>query len=685
MTNPLQLRNPITVFAAALAGYALLGSFLSFLGWSLNIPRLTDWFDQGISIQPNACVLIMFSGAAVILVQLGKWRAVVAIGALVGLGGALILLQHLTGVDFGFNHQLQFGRTWGQNATLTPGRVGPPASSTFVLIGAALVLLGRANLQSGRPRPGRRLVPAIGVATCAVMAFSILSYLFEARQFYATPSLTAIAFQTATMLLAIGMALIASVPEHDPMRLLRERSGAGALGRITIPAFVAMIPLLIWLRIEGYEEGFYDLGMSRALGALTMMTGAIAILWVALTALRRREHALREADRRKDEFLATLAHELRNPLAPLTNALTILEKIQGGNTIEIELRAMMSRQLKQLVRLIDDLFDVSRISRGRVDIRKERVEFPSVLEEAIEGIRPICAAAQQELTVEMPSQRPWIEADRVRIVQMITNLLSNASRYSASGTLIEVRASCEGRDIVLSVRDQGTGIPPEKLEAIFAMFYQADSPLERASGGLGIGLYLVKRLAEMHGGTVTARSEGLGRGSEFVLRLPIVTDGPGTVESVEAAEQQRSIPQAQSIRVLVVDDNADTAITMATLLNTHGYVTQMAQDGLEAIEAAERFRPNVVLLDIGLPKLNGYEVCRRLRKQLWGRNIVIIALTGWGQRHDQIRAAESGFTSHLVKPVEWATLLQLLESHINPQNKSARSIGQKLTAGARRP
>jgi hypothetical protein len=299
MTQRSPARDAVTGLAIVLGAYAVLGGLLSFFGWPLDVPRLTDWLNDGVSIQPNACVLLMLSGAAVMLAQSRAWRAVLVLGTLVGLGGALILLQYLVGADFGFNHQLLFGRTWGQNTTLTPGRVGPPASISFTCSGIALVLLGWTGLEP-RSTHWRRVVPMLGVGVCVIMAFSILGYLFGAEQFYTIPWLTAIALQTASMLMAVGIGLILCVPEHQPMLLLCERSAAGTLARIGVPVLVFAIPLLLWLRTQGYEEGYYDVGTGRALGAVTLVVGTLSMLWIALVALRRHEQKLREADRQSN-------------------------------------------------------------------------------------------------------------------------------------------------------------------------------------------------------------------------------------------------------------------------------------------------------------------------------------------------------------------------------------------------
>ncbi len=655
-------RHGAASVAAVLGGYAALGSLISFLGWPLDIPRFTDWFSDNVSIQPNAALLIMLSGAAVVLVQQRAWRVVTLLGGLIGVCGLLILMQYVVDADFGINEFLLFGRTWGQETTVTPGRVGPPASISFILIGTALVLLGRAGQPPGRPRL-RRYVPLLGVAISVFMIFSLLGFVFQARQFYTIPWLTAIALPTSTMLLAVGTGLILSVPERDPMRLLGEASGAGFLARMAIPALAIIIPLFIWLRVQGFDAGYYDVGTSRALGALAVGTATISILWIALVTLRRQEEALRAEDRRKDEFLAMLAHELRNPLAPLTNALTILDLSKGNEEAAREARAMMSRQLKQLVRLVDDLLDLSRIRRGAVKVRKERVELQPILNEAVEAIRPVLLEASQQLSVQCPQEPVWLEVDRVRLTQVVSNLLSNASRYSSSGTPIELAASCGGRYLVISVKDRGSGIPPDRLDAVFEMFNQINPP-QRASGGLGIGLYLVRRFVEMHGGTVTAHSDGVLRGSEFVVRLPVVVQAPSVTAS-SAQSNANDFEVLRCLSVLVVDDNADAAMSLAVLLRQEGHDTHVVHDGTSAVEAAESLRPDVILLDIGMPGLNGYEVCRSLRGRPWGSDPLIIALTGWGQPQDKQKAEASGFDAHFAKPVEWTVLARLLASRFD--------------------
>ncbi len=375
------------------------------------------------------------------------------------------------------------------------------------------------------------------------------------------------------------------------------------------------------------------------------------------TELQQRLAQLADADRRKNEFLATLAHELRNPLAPIRNGLQIL-RLATDRGAQEEARAMMDRQLGQMVRLIDDLLDVSRISRDKLELRKAPIQLTSVIENAVETARPFIVAKGHSLTVTLPPEPIYLDADLTRLAQVFWNLLNNSAKYTDPGGRIELSARREGSEIVVAVRDNGIGIPANALPGLFTLFSQVDQSLERAQGGLGIGLALVKGLAEMHGGHVEARSAGPGKGSEFVVRLPITA---GTPQPGNDAPPPTPTTSARR-RILVVDDNRDAAASLAMMLTLAGQDTRTANDGLEAIELAAAFQPDLVLLDIGLPKLNGYDTCRRMREQPWGKNMVIVAVTGWGQEEDRRRSQAAGFNQHLVKPVEYAALEKLLAS-----------------------
>ena len=335
---------------------------------------------------------------------------------------------------------------------------------------------------------------------------------------------------------------------------------------------------------------------------------------------------LRDADRRKDEFLATLAHELRNPLAPIRNGLQILRLSGMENGMVADARAMMERQLSQMVRLVDDLLDVSRITRNKLDLRKQRVTLAAVVHSAVETSRPLIEQSRHTLSLTLPPGPVHIDADPVRLAQVFSNLLNNSAKYTEPGGRIWLTAEVSGHEVAVRVRDTGLGIPADALPRIFEMFSQVDRNMERAQGGLGIGLTLVRRLVEMHDGKVEARSDGPGRGSEFTVRLPLAAE-----DAVARPLPPDDGPTATSNRrILIVDDNRDSAMSLGMMLGLMGNETRTAHDGLAAVEAAAEFRPDLILLDIGLPKLNGYDACRRIRKQPWSAGMVIVALTGWG-------------------------------------------------------
>jgi PAS domain S-box-containing protein len=381
-----------------------------------------------------------------------------------------------------------------------------------------------------------------------------------------------------------------------------------------------------------------------------------------ITEQRKMASDLAEADRRKNEFLATLAHELRNPLAPIRTGLQVL-KLSADHAQAEQARSMMDRQLGQMVRLVDDLMDISRITSGKIELRKEPVQLAAVINSAIETSRPLIDQMGHALKVTLPDEPTAVSADLTRLAQVFMNLLNNAAKYSERGGQIELTAERHGRDVTVSVKDHGIGIEASHLPTIFDMFSQVDRSLEKAQGGLGIGLTLVRRLVEMHGGTVHARSDGPSMGSEFIVHLPIVMEvAPG--ENV--APQQAPTP-VSPLRILVVDDNQDGADLLAMMLESMGNNIRVAYDGEEAVAATLDFRPDVVLLDLGLPKLNGYDACRLIRAQEGGKELLLIAQTGWGQSADRERTRAAGFDHHLVKPLDPHALRKLLEE-LRPRN-----------------
>ncbi|MBY0521931.1 MAG: response regulator [Gemmataceae bacterium] len=376
--------------------------------------------------------------------------------------------------------------------------------------------------------------------------------------------------------------------------------------------------------------------------------------------LRSRAESLAVADKRKDEFLAMLAHELRNPLAPIRNAMAVLHFAGATEPEHRWAREVIVRQVAQLTRLVDDLLDVSRITRGKINFHKERVELASVIARAVETSRPLIDARKHELRLALPADPLWLEADSTRLGQVLGNLLNNAAKYTPESGTIWLSCCREAGEIVIRVRDTGVGIPADMLPYVFDLFMQADRSLDRSEGGLGIGLTLVRSLVSLHGGSVEALSAGPGHGSEFVVRLPALP--------VEQPETSRLMPNGAPLswksnrRVLVVDDNEDSAETLAMVLKLSGHDVRMAHDGNSAIRLAQAFQPEVVLLDIGLPGMSGIEVARQLRQDPGLKHALIAAITGYGQDSDRQRSEEAGFDAHLVKPIDLDELRSLLST-----------------------
>ncbi len=386
---------------------------------------------------------------------------------------------------------------------------------------------------------------------------------------------------------------------------------------------------------------------------------------------------LRDQDQRKDEFLATLAHELRNPLAPIRNSLQILRMARLDAATLERSRDMMERQVQHLVRLVDDLLDVSRVMRGKIVLRKEPVELASVLARAVETAQPLIEAQRHELTVEIPPEPLPVEADPVRLSQVVANLLANAAKYTDRGGRIELTARRHGDQAVLRVRDTGIGIAPHLLPRIFELFMQVDHATTKAQGGLGIGLTLVKNLVEMHHGTVEAQSAGLGRGSEFIVRLPLTVRKPGqAIDRTDAGPPPPPATPGLGRRLMIVDDNRDAADSLALLLRLQGFEVRVAHDGPAALELVKDYRPEMIFLDLGMPGMDGFEVARRLRRQSGLHDVRLVALTGWGQQEDRRRTAEAGFDRHLVKPVEPKALEDLLDGLIRGPAGGVRSEPQ---------
>ena len=491
------------------------------------------------------------------------------------------------------------------------------------------------------------LVQASAIAAAAVLVFLVL-FRSGLNLRFNDPSLTELQFLAAvsTMLFVVYRApdtrLVFGAFFFVALMFGMLRSSGTPLTILGWESLVCFA-LMAGLRYINNE----DVEMLR-LDLLQLVVMAVTFPWFVF--IGRRVTRLREADRRKDVFLASLAHELRNPLAPIRTGVAIL-RMPGAESRSQAVLAMMERQLQHMARLLDDLLDVSRISRGKITLHPERIDLRHVVDAAVEANRPLIEEMRHVLSVSAPSEPAFLNADPVRFAQILSNLLNNAAKYTPPGGQIALKAEHRGDEVEVSVTDNGIGIPGESLESIFQMFTQIGSHSSNGQGGLGIGLSLAKGLVALHGGTIQAYSEGLGRGSEFRVRVPTRL----TLDT-DSAPPVSTASTPQRLKILVVDDNRDAAASLSMLLELKGHEVRSAYDGKDALQLAEGFRPHIALLDLGMPKMNGYEACRQIRDQAWGTKMTLIAVTGWGQEDDRRKSTAAGFDGHLVKPVDPETL-----------------------------
>jgi signal transduction histidine kinase len=414
------------------------------------------------------------------------------------------------------------------------------------------------------------------------------------------------------------------------------------------------------------EIGYLVRAFNDMLGEVGQRTEALEAAYATvqheIAERRAAEAALRQVDRRKDEFLATLAHELRNPLAPLKNGLDILRLANATPERIAQVRSLMERQLLQLTRLVDDLLDVSRISTGKLVVRRERLPLQPIVQNAVDTARPLIEARQHTLDIALPEDPIVVDADATRLAQLIGNLLNNAAKYTPPGGRIRLDVAVRAPDVAIEVSDTGIGIPPDMVERVFDMFTQVDTSLDRSTAGLGVGLSLARRLTELHGGTIRARSDGAGKGSRFTVRLPLAGEAPLPPDAPAAATSSSPTPPkgAARHRILLADDNVDFASSLAFILRGMGHEVVVTHDGAEALAAAREFRPDVAFLDIGLPKLHGYALARELRSDSATRAARLVAITGWGQDRDRREAKDAGFDLHFVKPVSVEQIVGVL-------------------------
>jgi signal transduction histidine kinase len=649
-----------------LAAFPIIGGIITLFGWALNIRRLTDWNNDDVSMFANTAAGVVLGGIALILVcvrdRIIHPLLIVArcLGLIVAVVGALTLIEHLANLNFGIDTIL-FNRDWGQRASAAPMRMGMPAATSLLMLGIGMALASCGNA-------GRKIAAALALGVVGIVSLSLIGYWYNADQLYLIPRYTGIAWQSSTMLMSLGLGLIAAIPEFGVAAILTRDDAGGMLARRLMVPIVGLPLLLGWLRLLGQDDGLYDTAFGTAVRTLVEIMLLGGLLWWTADGIsrqaqiaRRAKDAAKDADRRKDEFLATLAHELRNPLAPMGNALEIIKHTEGDRRMLEQARDTMERQFAQMVRLVDDLLDIGRITRDKLELRPQRIELASIIHQAVEISRPLITAGKHELRVSLPPAPIWVQADPVRLAQIFGNLLNNACKFTEPKGQIVVTAKADSGKAIVSVADTGIGIAPDQLDHIFEMFLQVDKSLERTRSGLGIGLTLVKRLVELHGGRIEARSDGLGHGSEFVVFLPMLASE--AVPSAAAVGAAKPVANILTKRILVTDDNQDAANTVAMLLRLSGHEVETAYDGTSAVRKAETYQPDIMLLDIGLPGMNGYDVCRSIRQQPWGKDIRIVALTGWGQDQDRRNAREAGFDDHLVKPVDPQVLSRTVAAH----------------------
>lgn len=607
----------------------------------------------------------------------------------------LTLIEYATGWRFGVEHLIA-----GQFPAGDPvaGRMSPVTS-----LATTTLALSLAGLR-WRGAVAETIVRLAAGTTLTLSWLAVLALSFDASRLADRPGFPSMAVLTVILLSLSSIAVIAS-SQHAMARLRGAHLHAAVAPGTIVAAFA--VPLVLG-QVRALLQQWLDPALTAAAVVMTFALAITAVVWrtlarlqafqrqrdrlladlegrvddrtLALAIANRQLHyseaRLREADRRKDEFLATLSHELRNPLAPIRTGLAILRLQEGPTAAAQSAHQVISRQMQQLVRLIDDLLDVSRITANKLDLRLEPVDVRDVVQHGIETSRPDVDRHHHELTLDLPAEPLFVTGDPARLTQVVANLVQNACKYTPRGGHIAVAVAERGGRVELRVRDDGIGIAPEHMPLLFETFSQVAPGTARGGGGLGLGLALVRGLVSLHGGEVDVRSEGVGRGAEFIVRLNLAAPTrPGALEPVTPAP-----PRGPSRRVLVVDDNVDNADALTALLQQWGHDVHAAYDGAQALRIAATLRPDVVLLDLGLPSLSGHDVCRQLRAEPWARRTVIVAQTGWGQRSDRIRSRQAGFDAHLVKPVDPVALQTLLAA---PRTDGEGAAAAPATAGMR--
>ena len=682
-SDPYRLR----IAGVFLGLYALVGGAVSFIGWVFNLARLTDWFNYGISIQPNTCIAVMAAGAGLILLNFGYWRVAAALGVLVALIGGTVVFQFLTGINLGIDTLLMFDRTWGRVGVIAPGRMGPPGSVSWTLIGIALTLTSL----SGTPKaPGRAfgtrfLIPVLALITVSMSTLSIIGYIYGASVLYTIPTITIIALQTATFILAISLGLLTTVPEGGPMRLMNDDSPAGLITRRIVPAIIVLPILVGFLRLTGERAGLYDTAFGSALRTVIEIGLFLILMGWTGNAISRQarklelqraellqsEHDFRTvaeaSSKLKDEFLATLSHELRNPLNVVLGYSELLMRTPEITAAPhlLQISQALKRNAQSQSQLINDLLDLSRLQTGKVSLNLETISFATIVANAVETVRAEATVKQITISITSPDQVFVIDADPLRMQQVVWNLLNNAVKFTPAGGEIRVSLHSESNAVLLTIEDTGPGIDPEFLPHVFEMFRQADSSSVRRHGGMGIGLALVQQLIQLHKGSVTVTSDGLGHGAKFTIRLPA---RPQKELTTEVTANQKL--ELSGMGVLVIDDSEDTTEMLRQLLEINGAKVRTASSGAEALEALSQHEFDVIISDVSMPEMDGFEFLRQLRKRPQYQDLPVLALTGFGRPEDIERAKTAGFFSHITKPFDLEKLAATLQTLPNRKRKA---------------
>jgi signal transduction histidine kinase/ActR/RegA family two-component response regulator len=636
------------------------------------MPALTALGLPGPTVKTNTAVALAAGALANLLLldrrRRGRVLAGRVLAALEATIGGLTLSEHVVGWDLGID-QLLATESAGALATASPNRMGPPAATANLLLGLSM-LFGSTSRDSLQ-----RIGHGFAAITCVIALLPLVGFAYGVSVLYGIARYTGIALSTAVALCGLALAVLASRPDRGLFGLLGRRDEVGRFARMMLASAV-LLPLgLGWLLARALQAQALDGAFAISLMALVLIVGPAALIWRAgiqlatsidarlatERALSESERSLRESDRQKTEFLATLSHELRNPLAPIRFAVELLD---GPADTAQRARLTIRRQVTHLSRLIDDLLDLTRISRNKLELQMRPVELATVVHDAIDAVRGEAERAGHRLDILVPAEPVWLTADPDRVVQILTNLLNNAIRYTDSGGTVTIGAALRGSEVEIFVRDTGVGIDRGDLERVFERFVQVGSGRH---GGLGIGLALVRGLVELHGGSVTAHSDGPGKGSEFRITLARAA-APADSSPAGTPDSEAVLP---GLRILVADDNVDGADMMGTILVQRGHEVASAHSGEEALRLAATFQPQVAILDIGMPGIDGYELARRLRREPATRDALLVAITGWGQDEDRRRAAAAGFDAHLTKPADPELVLRLLAERFAERGSKA--------------